>query len=459
MSRMWWEPATRALYTNIVIRRFGQIPTLARTLISKDTGLNLGALVRSITLYECVTFAWCTDVIRTAFETALEQCTRLEELSFHPHPDLSDERKQRGDRFWDFRHNTTPHYTYSSNPVWLLSNVIFPTLSCRNSQTLRRLHLRVDCTWDAPSATSLHRLLTTSSGLRKLTLYVPLIPDHRQLPKLSQPQLEDLTLEIEDYSFDLWLWELPKLKSLTMNDCDELPIRFLESYGLNVTFLNVWRSHHTVSIIDLEQLPQLCPVLEHLACSILPEDILASLHGTTEPFRRLRYLDIWYNRAVTQDPPDFVEIARSSFAPELERMRLLSNLRPHDDLPIICHPSMVTTINGSRLVCVSDRWIEQTAWRVRAVEDWWEGPEGWLEDDSGDYEMSEGDEDNASWTSDGSELENDGDSDVEEQEHPDAWETPRDLEDKQLDWEEVLEAFHNSQGTDISISTAGNSAS
>ena len=35
---------------------------------------------------------------------------------------------------------------------------------------------------------------------------------------------------------------------------------------------------------------------------------------------------------------------------------------------------------------------------------------------------------------------------------------PRDLEEKQLDWEEVLEAFHNSQGTDISISTAGNGA-
>ena len=37
--------------------------------------------------------------------------------------------------------------------------------------------------------------------------------------------------------------------------------------------------------------------------------------------------------------------------------------------------------------------------------------------------------------------------------------TPPDLEEKQLDWEEVLEAFHNSQGTDFSINTVGKGTS
>ena len=37
--------------------------------------------------------------------------------------------------------------------------------------------------------------------------------------------------------------------------------------------------------------------------------------------------------------------------------------------------------------------------------------------------------------------------------------TPRDLEEKQLNWEEGLEAFHNSQEMDFSLNTAGKGAS
>ena len=41
--------------------------------------------------------------------------------------------------------------------------------------------------------------------------------------------------------------------------------------------------------------------------------------------------------------------------------------------------------DGSRLVCVRDIWVVQTAWCVRPLADWWLDEDMWLEDESGDY--------------------------------------------------------------------------
>ncbi|PIL31147.1 hypothetical protein GSI_05844 [Ganoderma sinense ZZ0214-1] len=54
VSKTRWKPATRDLYKHIVLRRLQQIPYLARTLSSKDAGIDFGALVRKITLFRYI---------------------------------------------------------------------------------------------------------------------------------------------------------------------------------------------------------------------------------------------------------------------------------------------------------------------------------------------------------------------------------------------------------------------
>lgn len=69
VSRFWWEPATRALYEHVILRRVDQIAAFARTLRipAEDAGVDFGAMVRRITLHECVVvFPECNIVDEAA---------------------------------------------------------------------------------------------------------------------------------------------------------------------------------------------------------------------------------------------------------------------------------------------------------------------------------------------------------------------------------------------------------
>ncbi|KAM5539875.1 hypothetical protein V8D89_006378 [Ganoderma adspersum] len=112
VSRLWWEPAIRGLYEHVVIRRFGQISALARTLSSQAAGTDFCASVRKVTLHECAFFWPCVDVADEDLRSVLERCSGI-------------------------------------NPIWLLPQTIFPALQARGSAALRKLD------WELPRLRSL----------------------------------------------------------------------------------------------------------------------------------------------------------------------------------------------------------------------------------------------------------------------------------------------------------------
>ena len=118
VSRLWWEPAIRGLYEHVVIRRFGQISALARTLSSQEAGIDFSALVRKITLHECAFFWPCVDVVGEDLRSILERCVALEEFSFRGHPEC--------DNAYSDEHKVQPLPQSGINPIWLFPQTIFP---------------------------------------------------------------------------------------------------------------------------------------------------------------------------------------------------------------------------------------------------------------------------------------------------------------------------------------------
>ncbi|RPD58026.1 hypothetical protein L226DRAFT_467302 [Lentinus tigrinus ALCF2SS1-7] len=74
------------LYEDVVIRRMGQIPALARTLRS-PTGL--GCLIRSIRIDSCPVWTRCSLVVQEDLQFILAQCTALRSFCHRPHPQFS----------------------------------------------------------------------------------------------------------------------------------------------------------------------------------------------------------------------------------------------------------------------------------------------------------------------------------------------------------------------------------
>ncbi|KAI1786786.1 hypothetical protein LXA43DRAFT_750414 [Ganoderma leucocontextum] len=457
VSKLWWEPAIRALYEHVVIRRFGQIPALARTLSSKDAGIDFGGLVRKITLHQCAFFWPCVDVVCEDLRSILDRCVALEEFSFRRHPECDD-------AFSEEHKISFPQF--GINPVWLFPQVIFPGLQPRGSTTLRKLDVMTLGCWQEPVATALLNLISSSPRITTLAIRNFDLPGS-ELPTLEF--LEELWVEFDLTNFTpvsssspraIWKWELPRLKSLTILNDEGLPT-ILEKLGRTLTYLHIACDVACFGE-GFDRLSQQCPLLEHLV--FYPPYGLEGwaytlFRGSVEPFRRLRYLDLWFKDKL--DPrlwhpsaaASQLERARSSYAPALEGVRGLiafSYMPVHDDLPRICDPSMITRTDDTRFVCVRDVWMAQTAWCVRPVGDWWFGGEMWLEDDSGDYEASDcdgkDDEDRTSWvsgddseTGSGSVLEA-GDGDEDEQAA-----IMEEGKGEQLGREEILEGFRQSQ--------------
>ncbi|PIL31153.1 hypothetical protein GSI_05850 [Ganoderma sinense ZZ0214-1] len=367
VSRSWWKPATRGLYKHIVIRRLQQIPGLARTLRSMEGGINFGALVRKITLYQCVVMFPGWDVEPRPLQTVFRRCVFLEELSFICHPSCEDGLTDRDNDLWWERMGGP-----GTNPFWVLPKIVFPALQAR-----------------APKTT-----------LRKLDL-----------------------ASFDGRDSDPDMWDLPRLRSLTVVAA-ELPILALQNLGRSLTYVHL-SSDTPCTGAGFAQLSRLCPALEHLAFYPSPEAICA-LYDSAAPLRKLRHLDVWLRggaNAQAWTPSDtacLLERFRSRIAPALESARGLLAATPLPrDLPTICHPSMLTQgADGTRFACVRDVWMVQTAWCVQRLGDWWLDEGMWLgPDPDPDGVVSEGDMSNLGeesesegWTSD-SEADSGSDSD------------------------------------------------
>ncbi|KAM5535279.1 hypothetical protein V8D89_011085 [Ganoderma adspersum] len=432
VSRLWWEPATKALYEHVVLRQVNQIAALARTLRvrAEDSGVDFGALVRRIALHECVVVFPECNIVDEDVRTIFERCVALEELSLHRRPDGVDVVADTDDRV---------HPPWARvNPIWIFPQLIVPTLHARGLTMLRKLDLvSFECGHGNPNlAVALYNLISTSPHLTTLAVQNLKAPGP-DLPSLQS--LEELTLRFPYRApphspREIWKWTLPRLRSLTILsyiDYDIIPIPVLEALGRTLTYLHI---HDFTYCADrnLTTLPALCPALEHLV--LHPGEFLNNWRpapfreGTslTGHFPRLRFLDVW----ITNEPDAamwdaeraaaLLTHARARIAPALEGVRALlvcSPCLPHA-LPTICHPSVMRKIttgassgsdrDESRLVCVRDVWVLQTAWCVRPLAEWWLDEDLWLEDDSSDYVYESPSEDSAEgsdWDSDcGSEL-------------------------------------------------------
>ncbi|KAI1786828.1 hypothetical protein LXA43DRAFT_1032247 [Ganoderma leucocontextum] len=288
VSKLWWQPATRGLYKHIVIRRFRQIPALARTLSSNGAGINLGGLVRKITLHQCLVVLPDWNVKPQDLRTVFERCVALEELSFQRHPDYPDTVTESEDDVWDLPQ------PLGANPLWIFPNVVFPALQARASTALRRLDLAsFDC-WDIEKLeVALHSLILASPRLISLALpiYRAPTPKFPTLEVLEELYLDFLSHTPESSSRAVRMWDLPRLRSLTVV-LNELPIVVLEKLGRTLTYLHL-SSDTPCKGTGLDRLSQLCPALEHLVFypqAHSADGICTLLDTSVEPFRRLRYL-------------------------------------------------------------------------------------------------------------------------------------------------------------------------
>ncbi|KAM5537616.1 hypothetical protein V8D89_008694 [Ganoderma adspersum] len=384
VSKLWWKPATRCLYEHIIIFQVDQIPLLVRTLTSKDAGIDFGALVRRIALYECVVYPDSNDMgedVRTIFE----RCVALEELSFQRHPDCQDAFSEDD----EVSENGV-------NPVWIFPQIVFPTLAERNPAMLRKLDLlSLNCRrWPEKATTTLYNLILACPRITSFTMQNLEIPAGLAPPVLEY--LRELTLHLQ-YSAppsqhsarDVWTWGLPNLRSLTLFNSSKLPTAVLERLGRTLTYLYLC---YPIPCKDLQlaRLSELCPVLEHLVLyprPYSPNRMSAALRGESEPdstvsFRNLRHLDVWLKGDTFRTmwradaAAALVAHARSGLAPALQGMRGLLSLSPSSmpalaDLPTICPPSAIARADDTRLLCVYDIPMIQTAWCVRPVDDFW----------------------------------------------------------------------------------------
>nr|VWP02219.1 Uncharacterized protein [Ganoderma boninense] len=398
VSKSWWKPATRGLYKHIVIRRLQQIPYLARTLTSKDAGIDFGALVRKITLFRCIVVLPLWNVSAPSLQAVFQRCAALEELAFHRDPDCIDTFTEGADIFSDLV------ACVGHNPLWVFPKAVFPALRARAHapNALRKLDLgSFEAPWNDPDwdldndvwnmYIAIHRLMLKSPRLTSLAIqnYYAL-PD--RLP--SMPHLEELYLDFRDFapkpsSGAIWMWDLPRLRSLTVA-VNELPTVALEELGRSLVYLHVSSSTPCTGA-GFAQLPQLCPLLEHFIFYPqvhTPEGICA-LFDLGEPLHNLRHLDVWLRSvADTQawtpgDASSLLAHMRARAAPALESARGLLAVTPLPrDLPVICHPSLLTQDGadgtGTRFACVRDVWMAQTAWAVQPLGDWWLDEGMWL---------------------------------------------------------------------------------
>nr|VWP01788.1 Beta-lactamase (EC [Ganoderma boninense] len=360
---------------------------------------NFGALVRKVTLYQCIVMFPYWDVKPRPLQAVFKRCSYLEEVSFIRHPCCDDSIGYLdNDRWWERMSGP------ESNPFWILPKLVFPALQAHAPATaLRKLDLAsFDC-WDDSDLDSdadvremhvaIHSLILVSPRLTSLALPHYRAPT-KKLPSL--PYLDELYLDFcghapKPSSRAVWMWDLPRLRSLTVST-NELPTIALEELGRSLVYLHVSSSTPCTGA-GFAQLSRLCPLLEHFIFYPqvhTPEGICA-LFDLGEPLHNLRHLDIWLRGvADTQawtpsDAASLLAHMRARAAPALESARGLLAVTPLPrDLPVICHPSMLTQdedgarADRTRFACVRDVWMAQTAWAVQPVGDWWLDDGMWL---------------------------------------------------------------------------------
>ncbi|KAI0359488.1 hypothetical protein OH77DRAFT_1419993 [Trametes cingulata] len=346
VCKTFYGPAMEVLYEDIVLRRMGQIPALARTLDPARTPAanDVAVLVRSIRMDSCVVWMPFVEAIREELHLIMRRCTALRAFSFHPHA--------------NFTHRVEPEdETYDAfNPAWLFTSnphkselASFALLQAPLKHGLSSLDLVIDLSAE-DDFIAFHAFLASASRLSKLKLKLtdlcaneppdlgPIRPLHGLVDLYYHaPSQKNWFLEYICHA-----WSLPRLDALTIIEPGKLRVDLLlRTHGANLTYLH-WRNEH----LDFKQsyafdrLAVDCPRLEHLVFQRYTT-VLPVIRSPT-----LRFLDFW----ASHKAPPRQQFARGATAPGsempcLERVRVLARghlhfalYPPTVDWPRICHP-------------------------------------------------------------------------------------------------------------------------
>ncbi|KAI0737233.1 hypothetical protein C8Q80DRAFT_433024, partial [Daedaleopsis nitida] len=233
-------PATEVLYEDIVIRRMGQIPALARTLgpFPSASGRDVGTLVRRLRMDGCVVWAPCAQVVREDLRLILHRCTALRTFSFHPHPHFP---------LADHAYNDESRDGF--NPSWLMQpdpndDSVGGSLRERLSSSLRILDIAA--TLDGRLLIRMQWFLSAATNLTILKLgpvdpedYSSELLDH---PPLHLPALEELQIYADQDPFQHYIctrWVLPALTRLTATNCEAFPEALLHAHGSQLTYVHM----------------------------------------------------------------------------------------------------------------------------------------------------------------------------------------------------------------------------
>ncbi len=454
--KTFFGPATEVLYEDIVIRRMGQIPALARTLgpSPSSSARDVGTLVRRLRLDGCVVWAPCADVVREDLRLILQRCTQLRWFSFHPHPQFPFANEPLDDGSRD-----------GFNPTWLLQpdpdrDSVGGSLRERLDTSLRVLDLALEL--DERLLVRLHWFLTAAPNLVVLKLgkvaqqqYSHKLMSH---PMLCLPSLRDLTVHVDHIPFQHYLcerWEMPQLRLLTATGCEEYPETLLRTHGSRLTYFHL---HHGVSfawelprLASLAGIGALCPLLEHL---VIPTWIRDPL---TINAPSLRFVDVWGHHP----PPEiwkqgWYQLDKTSTLPKLRLVRILTTMPRQQwdslislDWPLICHPTAVSG-DAQRVYVFPGVRAVQTSWGV--MHDYQDHDVSWS------YPDGHGERrDNSGWYEGGDEADTDTDDETDLDQPAFTIEEELDMllgdgghhPVEQLSRDVVLDMFHDSQGREF----------
>lgn len=421
VCRRWWDPAARLLYRYIVLRRPGQIPALAQMLeqSSRTAGRDISALIRHITMDHLVTMSSMADVIQEGMQTILRRCTALISFTVIPHPNFY----QANDENYEQEFPDGPEFSpliLSPSPKSLRD-----ILKDRLRGGLRRLHLSMKLYFDVFD--SLRHMFSdgAATNLRSLTLGADSLLVWLELgqpnEKINLPRLEDLAVHVSTNEFPEYLcssWVLPKLRSLTILACRRLPRNVLAAFGKNLKYLHLCPKHYCHdkpgrSVTGLQNLPELCPGLEHLVFCQSGPDPLRKVVEMQGSLPQLRHIDIWRKTNVIRSRKVYscrVRICQledhvKKFPLLKWRIRLLAAGMDIDS-PRLCDPADTVKDGHWRIHSVRGVDVVQTSWCIMFYTDFkprqhhpWDLDVG--EDTSSSYTAgdSSDDEDRTSWVS------------------------------------------------------------
>ncbi|KAI0800898.1 hypothetical protein C8Q74DRAFT_1191602, partial [Fomes fomentarius] len=239
VCKAWSWPATAVLYEDIVLRRMGQIPALARTL-SSSGGRDFGVLIQHIRMDSCVVWASCSDVVRQDLLLILQRSVALRTFSFHAHPNFPIADSPEEGNSWD-----------GFNPSWILqesTSDIRQAFQIRVSSGLRELDISM--TLYEEHIVELHSLLSSAHTLTSLKVGpINVSPgvleghiNRRTLAELELPALVEFHLYVDNHPFTnlvRQLWRMPALTHLTAMNCRDVPLDLLRAHGRNLVYLHI----------------------------------------------------------------------------------------------------------------------------------------------------------------------------------------------------------------------------